>query len=171
VAGKGPCPRVRRRKTLLSRNCEGKRGGSKSAISEGGSLARRGLGVIEVTIEPQGLWPHRKTATTTGRVVEIAGLTRAAHNQFPTARAQLSRKSRGVLRFGPCDGAMTLPSGPIAGSRSGRDTVVLPGVAPGGRTSPALASTSCKAKHGYKHGDSCNPGEATGDGITKRRFK
>ena len=53
-------------------------------------------------------------------------------------RAQFSRKSRGVLRFGPCDGAMTLPSGPIAGSRSGRDTLVSAGVAPGGRSSPPL---------------------------------
>src|SRR5262245_14639978 len=52
--------------------------------------------------------------------------------------AQLSRKSSGVLRFGPCDGAMTLPSGPMAGSRSGRDTLVSAGVAPGGGSSPPL---------------------------------
>src|SRR5512133_2248644 len=54
------------------------------------------------------------------------------------ARAQLSSQSMGVLRFGPCDGAMTLPSGPIAGSRSGRDTLVSAGVAPGGGSSPPL---------------------------------
>src|SRR5262249_28534211 len=39
-------------------------------------------------------------------------------------QAQLSSQSMGVLRFGPCDGAMTLPSGPIAVSRSGRETLV-----------------------------------------------
>src|SRR5262249_25427041 len=44
----------------------------------------------------------------------------------------------GVVSFGPCDGAMTLPSGAIAGSRSGRDMLVSAGVAPGGRSSPPL---------------------------------
>src|SRR6266540_4212333 len=54
------------------------------------------------------------------------------------ARAQLSSQSMGVLRFGPCDGAMTLPSGPMAGSRSGRETLVSAAVAPGGGSSPPL---------------------------------
>src|SRR6266540_3456889 len=52
------------------------------------------------------------------------------------ARAQLSSQSMGVLRFGPC--GMTLPSGPIAGSRSGRETLVSAAVAPGGGSSPPL---------------------------------
>src|SRR6266516_8165549 len=54
------------------------------------------------------------------------------------ARAQLSSQSMGVLRFGPCDGAMTLPSGPMAGSRSGRETLVSAAVAPSGGSSPPL---------------------------------
>ena len=53
-------------------------------------------------------------------------------------RAQLSSQSMGVLRFGPCDGAITLPSGPIAGSRSGRETLASAAVAPGGGSSPPL---------------------------------
>jgi hypothetical protein len=40
------------------------------------------------------------------------------------AWAQSISQSVGVLRFGPPDGAMTLPSGPITGSRSGRETLV-----------------------------------------------
>ena len=56
----------------------------------------------------------------------------------------------GVLRFGPSDGAMTLPSGPITGSppdlpvegsggeRSGRETLMSAAVAPGGGSSPLL---------------------------------
>ena len=43
-----------------------------------------------------------------------------------------------VLRLGPCGVAMTLPSGPIAGSRSGREGLVSAAVAPGGGSSPAL---------------------------------
>jgi len=52
--------------------------------------------------------------------------------------AQFNSQSMGVLRFGPCAGAMTLPSGPIAGSRSGRETLVSAAVAPGGGSSPPL---------------------------------
>src|SRR5437867_13029831 len=52
------------------------------------------------------------------------------------ARAQLSSQSMGVLRFGPC--GRTVPSGPIAGSRSGREGLVSAAVAPGGGSSPAL---------------------------------
>jgi hypothetical protein len=66
------------------------------------------------------------------------------------AWAQLSSQSMGVLRFGPSDGAMTLPSGKITGSppdlpvegscgeRSGRETLMSPGVPPGGGSSPLL---------------------------------
>src|SRR5262249_14873214 len=43
-----------------------------------------------------------------------------------------------VLRLGPCGVSMTLPSGPIAGSRSGREGLVSAAVAPGGGAKPAL---------------------------------
>src|SRR4029077_8662354 len=55
-----------------------------------------------------------------------------------SASAQLSSQSMGVLRFGACGAAMTLPSGPIAGSRSGRETLVSTAVAAGGGSSPPL---------------------------------
>ena len=68
-----------------------------------------------------------------------AGLKDAvAAGKWWMAWAQLSSQSMGVLRFGPCDGAMTLPSGPIAGSRSGREGLVSAAVAPGGASSPPL---------------------------------
>jgi len=60
------------------------------------------------------------------------------------ARAQLSSQSMGVLRFGPCDGALTLPSGPVTGSRSGRETLVSAAVAPGGGSSPPLRPQPAK---------------------------
>src|SRR5258708_13551696 len=43
-----------------------------------------------------------------------------------------------VLRLGRCGAAMTLPSGPMAGSRSGRERLASVAVAPGGGSSPAL---------------------------------
>ena len=52
--------------------------------------------------------------------------------------AQSISQSMGVLRFGPPDGAMTLPSGPITGSRSGRETLVSAAVVPGTGSSPLL---------------------------------
>src|SRR5262249_29355742 len=67
-----------------------------------------------------------------------------------SAWAQLSSQSMGVLRFGPSDGAMTLPSGKITGSppvlpvegsggeRSAREARMSPGVPPGGGSSPPL---------------------------------
>src|SRR5215831_8464881 len=79
------------------------------------------------------------------------------------ACAQLSSQSMGVLRFGPSDGAMTLPSGKITGSppdlpvegsgreRSGRETLRSPGVPPGGgstgplRPHPATLSAATSA--------------------------
>jgi hypothetical protein len=61
-----------------------------------------------------------------------------AHSVLVPTWTQLSSQSMGVLRFGPCDGAMTLPSGPITGSRSGRETLVSAAVAPGGGSSPPL---------------------------------
>src|SRR5262249_53919452 len=54
------------------------------------------------------------------------------------ALAQLSSQSMIVLRLGPCGVSMTLPSGPIAGSRSGREGLVSAAVAPGGGSRPAL---------------------------------
>src|SRR5262249_31205033 len=44
----------------------------------------------------------------------------------------------GVLRLGPCGAAMTLPSGPMAGSRAGRERLLSVAVAPGGGSSPPL---------------------------------
>src|SRR5260370_2291450 len=43
-----------------------------------------------------------------------------------------------VLCLGPCGAGMTLPSGPMAGSRSGRERRASVAVAPGGGSSPAL---------------------------------
>src|SRR5215475_13382800 len=75
------------------------------------------------------------------------------------AGAQLSSQSMGVLRFGPCGAAITLPSGPIAGSRSGRN-VDLGGRRPGRWVEPAFASAAGKAKRSDKRAYSCNPGKA-----------
>src|SRR5262249_22529569 len=44
----------------------------------------------------------------------------------------------GGLRLGRCGAAMTLPSGPMAGSRSGRERLLSVAVAPGGGSSPPL---------------------------------
>jgi hypothetical protein len=47
--------------------------------------------------------------------MQARGVSMTAHSVLVPTWTQLSSQSMGVLRFGPCDGAITLPSGPITG--------------------------------------------------------
>jgi hypothetical protein len=87
-----------------------------------------------------------------------------AASKWWMAWAQLSSQSMGVLRFGPTDGAMTLPSGPITGSRSGRETLLMSvAVAPGGGSIGPLRP------HPARPPISATISGACGDNMTKPR--